>query len=359
MRTALPNDHFEIGDERVSAEASASADTPLSAPKTDEEIDRCIQKSHQRRSCKVIVDSSSDFAPSVLKRLGLEYIPISYVTPEGERLDDLWESQTPHDFYEAFRQDPTLHYTTAAITPGRYLEVFERAAKEGVPTIYLALSAGLSSTIYNAEQAAEMVREKYPDFELYVLDPCCDSASVELLALECMRQAGLGLSAKEVYEWACDARYFVHGYFILDGFGALTAGGRIPPAAVQVGTKLDIKPELTYETNGSLLLRGIHRGRRKALRAILQDFRDNYCQDTSLPLAIVSSDAEKDADWLEAQVRKEKGLAGVTIIRSSISPILGTHVGPGMVGFTFWGGDRREKMSLTDRIARKVRSFEH
>ena len=334
------------------------ADTPLSAPKTDEEIDRCIQKSHQRRSCKVIVDSSSDFAPSVLKRLGLEYIPISYVTPEGERLDDLWESQTPHDFYEAFRQDPTLHYTTAAITPGRYLEVFERAAKEGVPTIYLALSAGLSSTIYNAEQAAEMVREKYPDFELYVLDPCCDSASVELLALECMRQAGLGLSAKEVYEWACDARYFVHGYFILDGFGALAAGGRIPPAAAQVGTKLDIKPELTYETNGSLSLRGIHRGRRKALRAILQDFRDNYCQDTTLPLAIVSSDAEKDADWLEAQVRKEKGLAGVTIIRSSISPILGTHVGPGMVGFTFWGGDRREKMSLTDRIARKVRSFE-
>jgi hypothetical protein len=57
-------------------------------------------------------------------------------------------------------------------------------------------------------------------------------------------------------------------------------------------------------------------------------------------------------------VRKEKGLAGVTIIRSSISPILGTHVGPGMVGFTFWGGDRREKMSLTDRIARKVRSIE-
>jgi len=87
----------------------------------------------------------------------------------------------------------------------------------------------------------------------------------------------------------------------------------------------------------------LHRGRRKALRAILQSFRENYCNDTSLPLAIVSSDAEKDADWLEAQVRKEKGLAGVTIIRSSISPILGTHVGPGMVGFTFWGGDRRER----------------
>lgn len=354
----MPNDHIGKGDEYVSVEASASADTPLTSPNTDEEIERAAGQFHQRRSCRVIVDSSSDFAPAVLKRLGLEYIPISYVTPEGERLDDLWESQTPHEFYEAFRQNPNLRYTTTAITPGRYLEVFERAAQEGTPVLYLALSAGLSSTIFNAEQAAEMVREKYPDFELYVLDPCCDSASVELLALECMRQAGLGLSAKEVYEWACHARYFVHGYFILDGFDALAAGGRIPPAAAQVGTKLDIKPELTYETNGSLSLCGLHRGRRKALRAILQSFRENYCNDTSLPLAIVSSDAEKDADWLETQVRKEKGLAGVTIIRSSISPILGTHVGPGMVGFTFWGGDRREKMSLTDRIARKVRSIE-
>jgi DegV family protein with EDD domain len=340
----------------VSAEASASADTPLSAPKTDEEIDRCIQKSHQRRSCKVIVDSSSDFAPSVLKRLGLEYIPISYVTPEGERLDDLWESQTPHDFYEAFRQDPTLHYTTAAITPGRYLEVFERAAKEGVPTIYLALSAGLSSTIYNAEQAAEMVREKYPDFELYVLDPCCDSASVELLALECMRQAGLGLSAKEVYEWACDARYFVHGYFILDGFGALAAGGRIPPAAANVGGKLDIKPELTYDRTGALQLCGMCRGRKKALRAIIQDFKDNYVHDPALPIAIASADAEKDAAWLEAQIRREKGCEDVVIMRSSISPVIGSHVGPGMVAVAFWGTDRREKLSLTDRIARKVRA---
>ena len=122
-----------------------------------------------------------------------------------------------------------------------------------------------------------------------------------------------------------------------------------------MGSKLDIKPELSYDLNGALTLRGMCRGRKKALRAIMQDFRENYAHDTSLPLSIVSSDAEKDADWLEKEVRKERGCEDVTIIRSQVSPILGCHVGPGMVALCFWGTDRREKLSLTDRITRRVK----
>ena len=109
------------------------------------------------------------------------------------------------------------------------------------------------------------------------------------------------------------------------------------------------------DTNGALSLNGMCRGRKKALRAIVQDFRENYAHDTSLPLAIISADAEKDADWLEREVRKQDGCGAVTIIRSQVSPILGSHVGPGMVALVFWGGDRREKLSLTDKLARKVR----
>lgn len=309
---------------------------------------------HQRRSCKLIVDSSFDFNPAVLERMGIECLAFTYITPEGERTDDLWKSQTPHEFYETLRRDPSLHYTTCAITPGRFLEVFERAAQEGVPTIYMGLSAGLSSTIDTARSVAEAVRERHPGFELYVLDPCCDSAAGELLALEILHQAALGLTAKEVFEWACDARYFIHGYFTLESLDSLAAGGRIPPAAAHVGGKLDIKPVLSFDTNGALTLQGMCRGRKKSLRTIIQYFRDNYSHEASLPLGIVSADADKDAEWLEAQVRKEKGCEDLAIIHSSVGPILGSHVGPGMVALVFWGPDRRERLSLTDRIARKV-----
>ena len=310
---------------------------------------------HQKRNVKIIVDSTADYAPGVARQLGVEVIPFTYVTPEGEKTDDMWEHTDPHEFYEHMRKNPDEHYTTVAVTPGRYLEYFERAAEEGLPTIYLGLTEGLSSAINNARTAAEMVREKHPDFEIYVLDTKVDSAAGELLAIEVVRLAANGMSAKELYEWASDARNFIHGYFTLDSFDALAAGGRIPPAAATVGGKLDIKPELSYDLNGALTLRGMCRGRKKALRAIMQDFRENYANDPSLPLAIVSSDADKDADWLEKEVRKEKGCEDVAIIRSTVSPILGTHVGPGMVALVFWGTDRREKISLTDRIARKVK----
>ncbi|MFR8956539.1 MAG: DegV family protein, partial [Collinsella intestinalis] len=77
--------------------------------------------------------------------------------------------------------------------------------------------------------------------------------------------------------------------------------------------------------------------------------------DPTLPLAIVSSDAEKDADWFEAAVRKEPGCADLTILRGSVGPTIGSHVGPGMVALIFWGKNRSEKISLTDRIASRVR----
>ena len=325
---------------------------PAGAPVDVRSVGRAY---HQKRQVKIIVDSTADYALGVAEQLGVEVIPFTYVGPDGEHVDDLWATSDPHEFYEGMRKNPHVRYTTSAVTPGRYLEVFERAAEEGLPTIYMGLTAGLSSSIYAAEQAAQMVRDSHPDFEIYVLDTRCDSAAGELLAIEVVRQASNGLSAEELYAWASDARYFVQGYFTLDSFDALAAGGRIPPAAANVGGKLDIKPELSYDLNGALTLRGMCRGRKKALRAIIQDFRENYAHDSSLPLAIVSTDAEKDADWLEREVRKEKGCEDVTVIRSQVSPILGSHVGPGMVALVFWGTDRREKVSLTDRIARKVK----
>lgn len=341
----------EIDQKTISAQEEAPQSSQAPA-----DVAGVGRRYHQRRNVTIIVDSTSDYAPGVAEQLGVEVIPFTYVDSNGvEHVDDMWKTQDPHEFYENMRKHPETHYTTSAVTPGRYLEVFEKAAEEGLPIIYMGLSEGLSSSINAARQAADMLREKRPGTEIYVLDNRCDSAAGELLAIEVVRQASNGLTARELYDWASDARFFIHGYFTLDSFDALAAGGRIPPAAANVGGKLDIKPELSFDLNGALTLRGMCRGRKKALRAIIQDFRDNYAHDPSLPLAIVSTDAEKDADWLEHEVRKEKGCEDVTIIRSSVSPILGTHVGPGMVALVFWGTDRREKLSLTDRIAKRVR----
>ena len=307
--------------------------------------------------CRIIGDSCADFAPEVARALGVEVVSFPFVMADGEHADDLWQSMDPHEFYERMRKGE--HVTTSAVTPGHYMEVFERVAASGVPAVYLSFTRGLSSSVDAARQAAEMVREAHPGYELYVVDNLCPSAAAELLAIEAVRQVGNGLTAKELVEWAEEARFYIQGYFTLDSFDSLARGGRIPPAAAQVGGKLDIKPELSYDLNGTLTLRGMCRGRKKALRAILADFKANYIGSegviTHMPIGIVSSDAEKDAQWLADQVRKEPGCSDIPIIFSTVSPVIGAHVGPGMVACVFWGKDRRETLSFTDKLARRVR----
>lgn len=317
------------------------------------DVVREVRNFKAKSNVHIIVDSCADFAPKVYDRLGVDLVCFPYVINGEEHLDDLWQSMSAHDFYEAMRKG--ARPTTSAVTPGRYYEIFSAAAQEGTPTLYLGFTRGLSSSIEAAQQAAEMVRAEHPGFELYVLDNLCPSLAAQLLAIEVVRQAGNGLTCRECYEWAKDARYFVQGYFTLESFDALAAGGRIPPAAANLGAKLDVKPELTYDVNGALALKGICRGRKKALKAIVQDFKDNYSYDTSLPVAICTSDAEKDGDWVEDAIRKLPGCESVVVVRSSVSPVIGSHTGPGMVAVSFWGSDRRAKTSLTDRIARRVR----
>ena len=148
---------------------------------------------HARGNVNLIVDSCADFAPEVARALGVEVIPFPYVMSDGEHADDLWETMSAHDFYERMRAGE--HVTTSAVTPGHYLEVFERAAAEGTPTVYLAFTRGLSSSVDAARQAADMVREAHPDFQIYVVDNVCPSAAAELLAIEAVRQVANGLTA--------------------------------------------------------------------------------------------------------------------------------------------------------------------
>jgi DegV family protein with EDD domain len=300
----------------------------------------------------IIVDSPGDFNPQVVEAMGVTVIPFTYVVDGQEYYDDLWHTTTAHDFYEKMRHG--MAPTTAAIAPGRYYEIFKQAAEAGMPTVYFAFTASLSSSFYSAQTAAQMIAEEYPDFELYVIDNLCPSAAAELLALEAVHQARMGATAKDLVAWAEEARYFIHGFFTLDSFDALARGGRIPPQAASLGGKLDIKPELTYDVTGALQLKKLCRGRKKAMRAIIEDFKEMSAGETSMPVAIVTSDANKDAQKLEEMLRKEPGCEGITVIHSQVSPVIGAHVGPDMLALIFWGKDRRERSNLSDRIAKKV-----
>ena len=108
--------------------------------------------------------------------------------------------------------------STSAVSLGRYIEFFTECAKEGTPTVYLCFTSALSSSYNSACQAADAVRAEYPDFELYVVDNALPCATGALLALEAVRQRSAGLTAKQLVDWANEAKTYVHGYFTLESF---------------------------------------------------------------------------------------------------------------------------------------------
>ena len=77
---------------------------------------------HNKANVNIIVDSCADFAPEVVEALGVEVVSFSFVMGGQEHADDFCKSMSPHDFYERMRAGEVA--TTAAVTPGHYLEVF-------------------------------------------------------------------------------------------------------------------------------------------------------------------------------------------------------------------------------------------
>jgi DegV family protein with EDD domain len=274
-----------------------------------------------------------------------------FIMDDGEHLDDLGVSMPPHEFYGRMRKSEEPQ--TAQIPYVTVLESFERAAQSGVPTVFLLFSSGLSGTYETVTRVLDETREKYPEAELYVVDTLLASAAEGLLVLEAIRQLDRGLSAQEMVAWAEEARYYVHGYFTLPDLEALRRGGRIPNMAAIAGAKLDIKPILTIDLSGRLAFHSAARGRKKAIKQLLQIYSDKAACEGGETVLVASADANKEQKALEEQVLK---LSKAPVIwSSSIGPVIGSHVGPDMLALVFWGPDRRQEVSLTDRIANAIR----
>ena len=306
--------------------------------------------------CNLIVDSCCDLPYDLVDRADVQLIEFPYFFGGVESSDDMWHSSDPKEFYGRMRkgEQPTTAQASIMALSG----AFARAAERGVPTVYLCFASALSASFDQACLVADQVRADYPDFELHVIDTNLASVGEGLLVFEALRQLDRGLTASEMAEWALEARNFVNVYFMVEDLDCLKRGGRIPSSVAVVGSKLDVKPVLMIPEDGSLSVKGVARGRKKGLRQLAELFLDNADHPHSQQYACTgNADCPKDMKRLQDIINKELAKDGheAVFIENMIGPVIGSHVGPGMVAIAFWGPDKRDKMSVADRIAKKVR----
>ena len=176
----------------------------------------------------------------------------------------------------------------------------------------------------------------------------------DIAAFEALRQRAQGLTASELAAWAEEARFFVNEQFTLEELDWLRKGGRIPSSVAFAGSKLDVKPMMDISLDGKLSLSGVARGRKKAIRQLAEYYKRRTAEiGCGTQVVIGSADCPKDVERLKAEINKVDET--VLFLETSIGPVIGSHVGPGMLAIAFMGQDSRDDLSVSDRIAKRVR----
>lgn len=306
--------------------------------------------------CNLILDSCCDLPYQILDRPGVEVLRFPYIQEGVEYIDDMYSESTPKQFFAMMRDKKSGYPSTAQIPMPAIEDAFRRALESRVPTVYLGFSSGLSGTFETCRMLAENLSAEYPQGELHVVDTLLASVAEGLLVYEALNQREKGLTATEMVEWVKEARFFVNAQFMVDDLSALERGGRIPGNVAKAGAMLDVKPMLGFDLEGKLALTGVVRGRKKGIKQLISFYSKNH--DTNHPVHQVitaNADCPRDADKLCDGLKKDD--ESVFVLQSSVGPVIGSHVGPDMLAVVFWGHDRRNEISVADRIARKVKGI--
>ena len=293
----------------------------------------------------LISDSTCDLSVEESQRMGISIIPFSYTEagkPDGgfHGVDDQFQSRTPHEFYQAIRDGASP--MTSQPSPLAFDEAFRAALDTGLPSVVFSISSGLSGGYNGAVGALDRLKEELgkDDLPIYIIDSGMATVPMRLLIEEAVRMRDEGAEAKEVYDWAMEARFFVQTLFMVDSLDTLQRGGRIPKSVAFVAGTLDAKPLLNVGTDGTLGFVGVTRGRTKGLKRLAKFYTEERDDSAYGPIVSVGgADCPEEVDRLIEMLKKANPDA--RIIVSNIGPTIGCHVGPGMVACSFWGADRR------------------
>ena len=275
---------------------------------------------------RIFVESSADFTPKMLKSFGLDLVPLKLIRGEQTMTN---EEMDPKFFYDLERKGEMM--TTCAANVNDYIEAFEPHLKNGQDILLLGFSSGLSSSVYNAETAADELREKYPDRKIYIIDTHCANNGQGLLADLVSRKRSEGATVDEAKAYAEKMMLKIYHSFTAPSLMYLKKGGRISTAAAVAGTVLGIRPILYVRDDGKIYISGKARGRRAATKALYDAFVKHAVNPRSQNVYIAHADCPEDAEELASMLKGK--VKSVTI--GYIGPVFGCHCGPEALSLYF------------------------
>jgi DegV family protein with EDD domain len=265
------------------------------------------------------------------------YLPLELVEQREIQLVSLyvnWEDLSEREvdmpdfdaFYDRLRAADRLP-TTSQPSIGDFLDVYTPLIEQGYDVVSVHISGGISGTVESARQAKERLAEQAGSDRVTVLDSERTCGGMGLMTLAGAKVAQAGGDRDAVVERIEQARADLKMWFAVDTLEYLRRGGRIGPASAWLGSALKIKPILTLDKEITPIER-VRTGA-KALRR-LSEYAEQRHADGADGWVVQHIQAPEEAAQLAETVERIMGRGPVFI--SEVGPVIGTHIGPGLLG---------------------------
>lgn len=274
----------------------------------------------------IVTDSTAYLPKEIVQELNITVVPQVLIWGE-DNLEDGVDIQ-PSEFYERLQKADVMP-TTSQATVANFKRIFDDLTQQGVPILAILLSDKLSGTINSYVQAIEF----FPDSEIDYVNSESVAMALGFPVLEAARAAANGASLAECKAIAEDVKQRVGVVFAVDTLEFLHRGGRIGGASRFLGTALQLKPILEV-TDGRVEAIERVRTKKKAHKRLVELVLERTAGSKSVKLATLHANAPDDAKVILNNASEKLGNVEETIF-SEVSPVVGTHAGPGTIGLAY------------------------
>lgn len=276
----------------------------------------------------LVTDSTAYMPQELIDRYKIRVAPQVLIWGKESFLDGV--DMLPDEFYQRLKTAKVMP-STGQVTPQTMLEIFGPILEAGDQVLGIFIGTKLSGTV----ASANMAREELTKEKIEVIDSTTTSMAMGFQVLAAARAVETGANLKEAAEVARQTIDHTGVAFTVDTLEFLQRGGRIGAATRYLGSALNLKPILEIR-GGQVEPVDRVRAKSKAVDRMLEIVEERIAGRTPVRLSTIHVLAEE-----EAIIVQEKAAARFHPVESYmaiVSPVVGTHAGPGTVGLAFCAG---------------------
>jgi DegV family protein with EDD domain len=273
----------------------------------------------------IVTDSTAYIPPELLEEYQITVAPQVLIWGEETFRDGV--DISPVAFYERLSGADVMP-STSQVTPADFKAIFEKLHGEGKEILAILISNELSKTINSANLARDMV----PGAKVAIVNSATTAMEMGFHVLAAARAAANGATLEDCEAIAKDAQTNSGVIFAVDTLEFLHRGGRIGGASRFLGTALQLKPLLELMDGRIEALERV-RTKKKAHNRLKELIIERVKGKSNIRLATLHANAAVDAKALLEDLGEQVG--AVEVVFSEVSPVIGTHAGPGTVGIAY------------------------